>query len=150
MVDENNTTEARQLVFWRPEQILAFNQNPLLSKLALLDWFRAYDLIPSMWFRYASGQVNPKPYPPERTTDWAPTSPWPAIPATWGKCAPHCRQSNLSFQNSPTWIPCRYAKADKQALKYGSAVCQRLAYLVTELTQQQENTNATRREGVCS
>ena len=51
-------------------------------------------------------QRRGRPHPPERTTDWAPWVDWPAMPATWGKCAPHWRQSRRSFQNSPTRIPC--------------------------------------------
>ena len=45
-------------------------------------------------------------HPPDSTTDWAPTSDWPAMPATCGRCAPHCRQSMRSFHHSPTSTPC--------------------------------------------
>jgi hypothetical protein len=35
----------------------------------------------------------------------APRLLWPAMPATCGKCAPHWRQSSLSFHQSPTCTP---------------------------------------------
>lgn len=40
-------------------------------------------------FCYATLFINKHPHPPESTTDWAPALDCPAMPATWGKWAPH-------------------------------------------------------------
>lgn len=74
------------------------------------------------WHRHNSSSSQQQPtarfthtHPPDSTTDCAPTLDWPAMPATWGKCAPHCRQSSRSFHHSPTRMPCVDSKQEGRA-----------------------------------
>ena len=78
-----------------------------------------------------AGLLSRPPHPPDSTTDCAPTLVWPAMPATCGKWAPHCRQSSRSFHHSPTRTPCQVAgsvpSAAGMSVRKGSALEQRMA-----------------------